>query len=174
MTDSRINETTVPDTKHLTLVRLRAIEELYLAGYGPHEIYNLLKAQYPVTYGTYRNSIVTIRKAWGADIDAQNKLEGGHRYLASLRQLRRKALVGYKEEDKIKGRDLRLVHQLDQEIARLAGVRLKADEHTIHVDVQAARQFMEAVMAAVFEVVKSPQMREDILARVQALTAIEQ
>ena len=107
-------------------------------------------------------------------MDAQNELEGSHRYLASLRQLRRKAITGWDENGKTKGKDLRLVHQLDQEIARLAGVRLKADEHTIHVDVQAARQFMEAVMAAVFEVVKSPQMREDILARVQALTAIEQ
>jgi len=147
-----------------TQKRLRLVEELYLAGNGPTEIHAKVFDQYPVTYQTIRNDITKVRKAWGADLDAQNRLEGRHRYLASLRQLRRKALIGGP-----KGPDFRLVHQLDQEVARLSGVNLKVDDKTIKLDIEAARGFMEKVMAVVFEVVTDSDQREDLLDRLDNL-----
>lgn len=154
--------------------RLRAIEELYLAGYCAKEIFDLLGEQYDVTYGTVRNDIVNIRKMWGEDIDHQDRLEGSRRYLAALRQIRRKAMAGYQEHDAqgrvvTRGRSFKLAHEMDKEIARLSGVRLKSDEHTIHLDIEAAREYMDKVLAVVFEHVTDSATRDAIVAGIELL-----
>lgn len=151
--------------------RLRAVEELYLAGYGPQEIHDLIGESYGVTYGTLRNDIVRIRAAWGSDIDASTEFEGRHRYLAALRQLRRKVMSGWEEDGKKRGRDYALAYRIDQDIARLSGVRLKGDERTIHLDVQAARGFIDRLLEEVFAVVKDPALCEEIVARLERVAA---
>lgn len=154
-----------------TRKRLRAVEELYLAGYGPQEIHDLIGEAYRVTYGTVRNDIVAIRSTWTADTDARDELEGKQRYLAALRQLRRKVMSGWDEDGKTKGRDYALAYRIDQDIARLSGVRLKSDERTLHLDIQAARGFIDRLIAVVFEVVGDEALCEQIVARLEQVAA---
>lgn len=158
------------------LKRLRAIEELYLNGYCAREIHGLIGEQYGVGYGTVRNDIVAIRSVWNDDSVNRDTLEGKDRYLASLRSMRRRVMKGWQEPGKdgrmrIVGRDYKLAHSIDKEIARLSGVRLASDEHTIHLDIEAARQFMEQVMSIVFTHVADNAVRERIVADLEALGA---
>ena len=144
------------------LKRLRIIEEMYLGGHSPKEIHSAIGDKYDVSLGTIRNNIVTIRKSWTADKDSMDTQEGSQRYIASLRQLRRKALQPW-EMGKKQGRDLRLVHQLDQEIARMSGVKLKADEKTIHLEVESAKKYIDEIMRVVFQHVLVPATRQAII-----------
>lgn len=170
MTDSK------PKINHRAakLKRLRAVEELYLNGYCAKEIHDLLLDSYGVTYGTIRNDIANVRRMWTDDLSHRDGLEGKDRYLASLRQLRRKTMQGWRETDAtgrivIKGRNYREAHNLDKEIARLSGVRLASDEHNIHVTVKAAREFIERVMEVVLEHVKDAETAESIVQALEAL-----
>lgn len=172
MTESKVDQ--IPDKKHTTRARLRVVEELYISGYGPKDIHEKIKKKFPVRYGTLRNDIVDIRKAWAADLDGLNVLEGKHRYFAAMQQVRRKAMDGWEEGDAIKGRDYKLAHTIDQEIARLSGVRLKSDEKTIHLDIQEAKGFIEKVMEVVFEVVEDPDLCETIVKRLEELAVGDQ
>jgi len=158
------------------LERLRAVEELYLNGYKAREIYNLLSSRergtYDVTYGTIRNDIVMVRKLWGHDIQ-NGGLEGRERYLASLKAMRRKVMTGWLEEGpdgrkRRAGRDYRLAHQIDKEIARIEGVEIASDTHKIHLDITAARSFMDKVMEAIFEEIDDPELQARIVAKLEA------
>ena len=156
------------------LKRLRAIEELYLNGYCAREIHRLLGEQYKVGYGTLRNDIVAIRKVWSDDTGNRDALEGKDRYLASLRSMRRRVMKGWEEPSRsgrmrIVGRDYKLAHQIDKEIARISGVRLASDEHTIHLDIEEARQYMQSVMEVVFKHVEDAAVREAIVADIEVL-----
>jgi len=154
--------------------RLRVVEELMLNGYQTGEISDLIGSQYNVSYKTIRMDIVEINKAHRADITALTELEGRRRYLASLRQMRRKALSGWNEEDssgvvRVRGRDFKLAHQLDQEIAKLSGVALKHDEKTINLNITAARNEMERIMAAVFSIITDPSIQDLIIKAIESL-----
>lgn len=155
------------------LQRLRAVEEMYLGGYCAIEIFELIGETYGVTRGTIRNDISAIRKIWGEDLSNRDRLEGQQRYMASLRSMRRRALKGWTEVDaqgatKIRGRDYKLAHQLDKEIARLSGVELASDTKKVHVDIQAAREFMDRVMEIIFGVVTDREQQEAIIKALEA------
>ena len=138
-----------------TRQRRRIVEGLYLDGYGAQEIHDRLPDKYKVCYGTVRIDITVVRKAWAADIDASDEFEGRHRYLASTRGLRRKA------DDAGK---LELVHVLDKEIARLSGVSLKGDIKQVNLTVDRARDYIDEVMAVVFDVVEDEYIQDRIIA----------
>ena len=150
-------------------LRLREVEELYLGGYCAKEIHDLIGERHAVTYGTIRNDICSIRKIWTDDVDKQDKFRGRQRYLAALKQVRRKVMGGWKESDglrghqKIRGRDYRLAHELDKEIATLSGVELSGSVRTVHLNVEVARDFMKAVMGVVFRYVTDAETRENIV-----------
>lgn len=153
--------------------RLRSVEELYLNGYCAREITDLLDTTYGVAYGTIRNDIAAVRKWWTEDLGTRDATEGGQRYLASLRAMRRRVMDGWTETDvygrsATKGRDYKLAHQLDKEIARLSGYRLKSDEQTIQLDVKQAQEYMTEVMAAVFKHVTDRETQDAILADLEA------
>lgn len=158
-----------------TRQRRRAVETEYLAGYGPAEIHDRLFKSYPVMPQTIRKDIVEVRKAWTADIDAVDEFEGRHRYLASLRELRKKAMIGWDEEGKFgsitKGVDYVLCHKLDQEIARLSGVNLKVDDKNINLNLKAAVAHMEDILQAVFSVVHDSEMQDRVIEAIDAIAA---
>jgi hypothetical protein len=154
--------------------RLKVVEELMLNGYRTGEIYDLIGEQYNVSYKTIRMDIVEINKAHNSEITKLNELEGRSKYLASLKQVRRKAMSGWNEEDssgvsRVRGRDYKLAHQIDQEIARLSGVALKQDEKTINLNITAARNEMEKIMGAVFSVVTDKEIQDLIIKEIEAL-----
>lgn len=154
--------------------RLRAVEELYLNGYCAKEIHDLIGEQFDVTYGTLRNDISAIRKMWGDDTEHRETLEGKDRYLASLRSMRRRVMSGWEEKDstgrrKIVGRDYKLAHSIDKEIARLSGVRLANEEHTIHLTIEKARSFIDEVMSVVFKHVVDDETQHKIIADLEKL-----
>ncbi len=153
-------------------VRLRIIEELYIDGYGALEIHDKLVEGYPDTHGkvqpgTVRKDIVAIRKAWSADLDAADQITGRLRYLSSTRLVRRKAL------DDGSAQALKLVHSVDQELARLCGVVLKVDNRTLHIDVKKAESFMDEVMGIVFDRVTDTTTRELIVADLEGLAVAD-
>ena len=76
--------------------------------------------------------------------------------------------TGRSGQPQIRGRDFKLAHQLDKEIARLSGVRLASDERTIHVDLTRAREFMAQVMEIIFRHVSDPAIQEAIVADLEA------
>lgn len=142
--------------------RLREVEQLYLDGYGPLEIWEMIGNRHRVTRETIRQDTTDIRRAWMEDLDSLTKLEGSQRYLAATRLTRRLAMSG-------DAKDLKLAHQLDKEIARLSGVKLASDEQTIHVDVQQAREHMDQVLEVVFRHVEDRAVQEAIVADLEAL-----
>lgn len=158
-------------TAKKTRQRRRIIEKFYLAGYGPLEIHDKLETPYRVTYGTVRKDIVEIRDAWKSDVDEADEFEGRHRYLASLREVRDKAITGWEEEGKfgpmIKGIDLALVHKIDRDIAQLSGVDLKINERTININLQAAITHMEVVLSAVFSVIPDQSIQGQIIEAIE-------
>lgn len=171
MTDKKENQ---PRFRAPKLRRLRAIEELYLNGYCAQEIYTLLKTSYPVTYGTIRNDIVDLRKIWKMDTSNRDMLEGKDRYLASLRAIRRKVMDGWQEPvfgggTKVVGRDFKQAHRLDKEIARLSGVTLASDMHSIHLSIQAAKDYVKTVMDVVMKHVEDPDIQRAIVEDLEAI-----
>ena len=154
--------------------RLRVVEELLLNGYGPSEIHDLIGEQYSVAPGTIRNDIVAVNKAHRADITSATELEGREKYLASIRVIRRKALSGWNETDaqgvvKVRGRDFKLAHQLDQEIARISGVNLKVDDRTIKINMEKARGYLDLIFQIVFKHVEDEDTRKLILDEVDLI-----
>lgn len=158
-------------------VRLRAVEEMYLNGYCASEIHDLIGTQFAITYGTVRNDIVKIRKMWREDNTEQDEDTGKDRYLAALRQLRRRALSGFEEEHatvggvikRTVGRDPRLAHGIDKEIAMLSGVRLASNERTIHLSIEEARKFIGKVMEIVMRRVPDAETQSLIIKDLEAL-----
>lgn len=149
--------------------RLRLVEELILNGFKTREIFDMVGTQYGVTYGTIRNDVVHVRKAHKDEINSQSELKGREVYLASILQLRRKSLTGWPEVDRfgtsrIKGRDFKLAHELDKEIARLSGVNIKSDEKTVHLTVEKARSYLDSIMQVVFDNVQDEATRARIVA----------
>ena len=155
--------------------RLRLIEGFLLDGYGAQEITDMLPKGHKSAYGTIRNNIVEVRESWAADVDARDELEGRHRYLSSLRQVRKRALEGWEEEGKfgtvIKGVDLGLVHSVDKEIARFSGVNLKIDDRNINLNLNAAIAHMEDILKAVFSVVPESDRQDAIIEAIDAIAA---
>jgi len=135
--------------------RLREVEELYLNFYCAKEIHDILGEKWDVTHGTIKNDIVTIRKWHKAAVEEKDVDSGRQGYVARLKSIRRRAATGFKEptgikgDVRIKGRDMRLVHDIDKEIARMEGVELKSDSRTIHVDLEKARNFIKEIMEIV-------------------------
>lgn len=153
---------------------MREVEELYINGYCAKEIHDLIGARHDVTAGTVRNDIVAIRKMWGDDLQHQDSVEGKRRYLASLRSVRRKAMSGHKElsirgDVRIKGRDYKLAHEIDKEIARVSGVTLASDSRTIHLSIEEARAYMDEVMRIVMLRVTDIETQQKIIADLEAL-----
>lgn len=147
--------------------RRRAVAEFMLNGYGPREIHNLIKIAHNCKYNTVRSDVVSIRKEWGHDASQVNKIEGRGAYLASLRQLRRKAVTGRDNEDHYIGINLELAHKLDKEIARLSGVKLKTDETVIRLDILEARDFIGDLLDIVFELVPDQKICEAIVKKLE-------
>ena len=72
-------------------------------------------------------------------------------------------LVG---EQRFKARlgEVELVHTLDKEIARLSGVSLKGDIKHVNLTVDRARDYIDEVMAVVFDVVEDEYIQDRIIA----------
>lgn len=156
------------------LNRLRAIEELYLNGYCAREIHQLLEPTYGVTYGTIRNDIVLLRRVWKYDTSHEETVEGKERYMASLRSMRRRVMKGWREKDvtgreRIVGRDYKLAHSIDKEIAKLSGVAVASEGHSIHITIQAAREFMDRVMGVVMTHVTDAETQSAIIRDIERL-----
>jgi len=154
--------------------RLRVIEELMLNGYRTREIFDMVGERYNICFGTVRNDIVKIHKSHKEEHNDLTELQGREVYLASLRQLRRKALTGWTEADnvgtqRIKGRDFKLAHSLDKEIAKISGVDLKGE--TLELTLGKARDLMDRAMIVVFNHVKDDLVRKRI---VDELTQIDE
>ena len=154
--------------------RLRAVEELMISGLGATEIHEILEPRFSVTYGTIRNDIVTVRKVHRSDFDSMTELRGREDYLAAVRQVRRKAITGWTETDaqgatRIKGRDYRLVHNIDKEIASLAGVRLTAGDKTITLNMERAREYLQVIFNIVFKHVVDEDTRKLILTDIELI-----
>jgi len=167
---------TNPGVSSSRKVRLRVIEGLMLSGAGAQEIHELTFPQFGVTYGTIRNDICDINKAHRKDLTKLNELEGREKYLASVRHLRRKAMSGWNEvgaqgEVKIKGRDYKLVHALDKEIASLSGVTLTAGDRTITLNMEKARGYLELIFSVVFKHVESEDTRQLIMDDIEQIKA---
>jgi hypothetical protein len=151
---------------------------MYLNGYCASEIHDLIGEQFKVTYGTVRNDIVRIRKMWKSDVDHQDELEGKNRYLASLRQIRRKALTGWTEDQptvggvikRVHGRSHELAHKVDKEIAQLSGVHLASNDRTIHLSVEEARKFMGQVMEIIMRRVTDSETQDLIIKDLEELS----
>jgi len=157
-----------PAIRTSTRARLRLVEELVLSGYRAKEIHEKLSENISVTYGTIRNDIVRLRKQHRKDLDEKTELVGRDEYNARLKTLRRKALTGWVEVDhvgstKIKGRDLKLVHELDKELARFSGVDLKQDTQNVVMTVEKVRGYLDRIMGVVFVHVTDTQLREAII-----------
>ena len=135
-------------------VRLREIEQLMLNGYKAQEIFDILGNARGVTYGTIRNDISAIYAARREEIAEVTELEGRGGYLARLQAVRRSAVAE---------KDLRLVHQLDKEIARLSGVEVDP-KHRMQVSVDGAKAFMQKVMERIFLVVTDQDQQDRIQA----------
>jgi len=153
--------------------RLRLIEGFLLDGYGAQEITDMLPKGHGAAYGTIRNNIVEVRESWAADVDARDELEGRHRYLSALRQVRKRALEGWEEEGKfgivVKGVDLGLVHTVDKEVARFSGVNLKIDDRTINLNLKAAVAHMEDILKAIFSVIQDPDQQDRVIEAIDAI-----
>lgn len=148
--------------------RRHAVEDLYLNGVKAQEIHDRLGQTFGVTYGTIRNDIVAVRKAWRDQLKEMSTLEGPEEYVARLTQMRRAAYTGWEEDGKdgrkrIVGRDFRLVHQIDKELAKLQGVDIK-DGASVTVNIQSVRAFMDKIMKRIFTVVTDPTMQDEIVA----------
>ena len=123
------------------------------------EIFDRLGEKHRVAYATIRKDVVEIGKAHRADIDRATELEGRCRYLASVRSLRIKALDAG---------NLKLVHTLNQEIARIFGVNLKVDDKSLNLSVEKAKEGREKAMMAVFSVVTDSSTQEEIIKALEA------
>lgn len=134
--------------------RLRKVESLLFNGFKAHEIFGFIGEAEGVTYGTIRNDISAIYKARKAELAELNKLEGAGGYLSRLQAVRRAAMAD---------KDLRLVHKLDMEIARLCGVAVDP-KHQVSVSVDEARGFMQRVMERIFTVVTDKETQDRIVA----------
>jgi len=148
-------------------IRQRKVEELYLNGYKAAEIHKQLANVHPVTAATIRNDIWAVRKRWKEAVLPERSEDGREQYFASLHSVRRKALSGWQEESpagpKVRGRDFKLVHDIDKEIARMNGVPLKSDILNIDITVEKARDYLDAIMGIVFTHVTDKDARQSIV-----------
>ncbi len=142
------------------LKRLRAVEELYLQGYKPQEVFDQIGKDHRVVIGTIRNDFQDIRDIWGQDLKKLFSLQGGEMYLASIQQVRRLALA-----DKEYG----VVLKIDQEIAKMAGVASLVDPKKIHLTVDAARGYIDNVMEVIMANVIDSTIRQSIIEGIAAL-----
>lgn len=156
----------------MKLKRLRAIEELYYQGHTPQQIHTLLRDLYPVTRATIRNDLVAIRKQH-AELLLEQQPEIREQYFGRLHQIRRMVLKGWKDPDgKIRGRDFKLAHELDKEIARLLGLRLESDTQRLTVTMEAARSYVEHICDLIVQNVRDPEDRARLLAAIEAEAGI--
>ncbi len=155
-------------------VRMREVEELYLNGYSASEILTILGDRFNVVYGTIRNDIVAVRKRWRGELEPKVTDGAAERYLGGIKSLRRKALSGWKEqtfsgETRVKGRDYKLVFELDKEIARLSGVSLKSDEKALKITIEKAKAYIDDVLDVIFDIVTDQDQRQQIAERLEIL-----
>lgn len=163
--------------KSLTIrKRHRVIEELMLNGYRTREIFDIVGESYGISYGTLRNDVYAINKAHRADLGQLGEQTGREKYLASIRQIRRMTLRGWDEQDaqgviRIRGRDFKLAHQLDKEIAGLSGVVLTTNDRTLHLNMEKARGYLELIFQVVFKHVPDQDIQKLILDDLEQIDA---
>mgnify|MGYP000216674871 CR=1 FL=1 len=147
-------------------VRLKEIETAMLAGVRTGDICSDLAPKYDVSRATIRRDIKAVSKAHQGEIFAYTELESRGRYYAACVDLRRQAVDGIPCLDqygniRITGRDLKLAHQLDQEIARLRG--MDSDGRAVMIAQDKFRAALDQVMTVVFTIVTDPEDRDKLL-----------
>jgi len=143
--------------------RLKMIEAYMLNGIGAKDIHAKLQAKgIKAAYGTIRNDIVEINKEHAARMTEATKLMGEQQFLARCLLTRQQAL----EQDPP---DLRLVHQIDKDIAGLYGVTLTINDRKVTLTVEKARHLIEEALKVVFQYVRDAKTRELILADFELL-----
>jgi hypothetical protein len=94
--------------------RRAAVERLYLKGYRPAKIHEIVNAKFPCVVGTVRNDVSAIRRAWksnGEDVESYGRY--GDEYVERSRHFQRLALE--------KG-DVATAYKIERDIASLLGV----------------------------------------------------
>lgn len=141
--------------------RLQITEDLMLSGYGAKQIHEKLSKDFKVAYGTIRNDIVKINKIHGERLDRATQLHSKQQLLARSHLLRRLAL-----ED---GRDLKLVHTINKDIAGLGGVTLSINDRTVTLNLEKARGYLDLIFNVVFSHVLDDKTRKLILDEVNLI-----
>jgi len=152
---------TNPATQAKKRKRLREVERMVLDERDTVEIFDSLGKLHKVTYNTIRKDVVEVRKAHRDAVDKATELEGTASHRARTIQLRL---------DAIESGDLKLVHTLNQELARMDGVDLKINERTININLKAAITHMEVVLQAVFTVIPDQAKQDLIIAALDEIT----
>ena len=141
-------------------VRLREVQRLMLDGRKTKEIFDELGELHSVKYETICNDVSDINKAQESDFTDATELKGNADYVARTFELRIEA--------KRTG-DLKLVHILNQELARLFGVNLKIDDKNYKITLDSAINHMDKVIGAVFTVIKEQDLRDLIIEAIDAI-----
>lgn len=142
------------------LKRLRAVEELYLQGYKPQEVFDKIGKEHRVVIGTIRNDFQDIRDIWGQDLQALFKFKGGELYLASCQQVRGLALAD---------NNLELVHKIDQSIAKMTGVKSLIDQKHVQFTFEKVQGYTDKLMLGIMEIVDEPAKQKAIAEFVAAM-----
>ena len=141
-------------------VRLREVQRLMLDGRQTAEIFDELGELHSVTYETIKNDVSDINKSQRDSIDEATELKGNADYMARTFELRLKA----KEDG-----DLKLVHILNQELARMFGVNLKIDDKNFRLTLDRAIEHMDKVIQAVFSVVHDSDTQDRVIEAIDAI-----
>ena len=136
------------------------VKALILDGKRTGEIYKIIKEEHNVAYATVRKDVMEIRKAHLDDIDKATELEGTAVYFARTMDLRTEAKLD---------RDLKLVHTLNQELARLFGVNLKIDDKNFRLTLDSAIDHMDKVIKAVFSVITESALQDRIIEAIDSI-----
>ena len=164
--------TTNPGKQVARRVRLKAVESAMIAGTRTGDICAELAPQFKVSRDTIRRDIKAVSKAHQKEIFALTELESTGRYLAACIDLRRQAVEGVTVLDqygniRITGRDLKLAHQLDQEIARLRGMSVDGSVNMLVL--QKYRTALEEIMVVVFSIVRDQETKNELMAGFERL-----
>jgi len=62
-----------------------------------------------------------------------------------------------------RGRDFKLVHEIDKEIARFSGIDLKADKKNISLTIEKVRLYLDTIMGVIFRHVPDEDTQQAIL-----------
>ena len=108
-------------------VRLQAVASMICNGYRLHQIASALCDKYKVTYATIKSDIKAIRIRWHDEgVNGPTLSERREEVLTRFLETRRMAMQGFVDTTKrpaTRFRSLRLVHDIDKDIANIYGVK---------------------------------------------------